>query len=92
MPTSKRRLLPGVLSAVSILASCTAGAPPIAAPRLIPPAYLTAPPPAEIPMPPDNPTWTDLVENHIETAGMYHALRERFLGLVRWLETTEKER
>ena len=87
---SKLRLLT-LISAVLMLISCTAGPPPIAAPRLIPPAYLTAAPEEELPPPPPNPSLAELTENHIETAGMYHQLRERFLGLVKWLETTTNE-
>lgn len=81
------RLLP--LYAALTLASCASGPPPIAAPRLLPPASLTAPPSATLPEP-ASPLLPDLLENHIATAGMYHRLRERFNALVQWLETTSK--
>lgn len=89
---SKRLLWAVLISAALILTSCTAGPPPTAAPRLIPPAHLTEAPPAEIPQPPANPDLAALVENHLEAAGMYHVLRERFIGLVRWIEETDRKR
>lgn len=85
---SKQTLLLPLLIAALTLTGCTAGAQPIGEPRLIPPAYLTEPPPMELPQP-VSPSLQDLTENHIEVAGMYHRLRERFLGLIEWLETTD---
>lgn len=85
----KRTLLPMLVALT--MAACAAGAPPIAAPILLPPAHLTEPPPATLPEP-TSPHLDDLLENHIETAGIYHRLRERFLGLVEWLEKTHELR
>lgn len=76
-----------LLSAGLILSACTAGGPPIAEPRLLPPAHLTTPPEAELPQPASS-SLEDLTENHIEVAGIYHRLRERFNGLVDWLRAT----
>lgn len=85
---SKRTLLLPLLIAALTLTGCTAGGLPIGEPQLIPPAHLTEPPPAELPQP-ESSSLSDLTENHIEVAGMYHRLRERFLGLIEWLETTD---
>lgn len=79
------------VTAALILSACTAGAPPIAEPRLIPPASLTELPPETLPQPASN-SLEDLTTNHIEVAGMYHRLRERFKGLVEWLEVTSEIR
>lgn len=84
-----RKLIPPLVIAVSILTACTAGAPPIAEPRLEVPASLTAMPPEELPQPASN-SPDDLLENHIQTAGLYHQLREQLKGLVEWLEKTRK--
>lgn len=73
------------------MAGCAAGAPPIAVPVLIPPAHLTALPPATLPYP-DSGHLDDLTANHIETAGIYHRARERFKALVEWLEETHELR
>lgn len=86
-PVSYLLLLP--LIAVLTLAGCASGSPPIAAPRLLPPASLTAPPPETL-QEPASPALDDLLKNHIVAAGMYHRLRERFNNLVQWLETTSK--
>ncbi len=88
---SKRLPWAVLISSALILTSCTGGAPRTGAPRLIPPAWLTEAPPEEIPQPPENPTEEQLVENHIEAAGMYHTLRIRFLGLVQWIEETDRK-
>lgn len=78
-------LLP-LIAALTLIA-CAAGSPPTEAPRLLPPASLTALPPETLPEP-ASPALDDLLENHIKTAGMYHRLRERFANLVQWLEAT----
>lgn len=85
----RQRLL--LLIAALTLTACTSGAPPIGAPRLLPPASLTALPPEELPQP-ASPALQDLTENHVETAGMYHRLREQLKGLVEWLEKTNELR
>jgi hypothetical protein len=81
----KRTLI--LLIAALTLTACTAGVRPTEAPRLIPPASLTAPPPETLPQPRDG-SLEALTENHIRVAGEYHRLRERFLGLVAWLMKT----
>ncbi|OHC68622.1 MAG: hypothetical protein A3H93_09165 [Rhodocyclales bacterium RIFCSPLOWO2_02_FULL_63_24] len=85
----KRTLLPLIVA--WMLTACAAGAPPIAAPALIPPAHLTEPPPATLPEPASD-HLDDLLLNHIETAGLYHRTRERFQGLINWLEKTHELR
>lgn len=82
-------LLP--LIAALILTACASGAPPIEAPRLLPPASLMVLPPEELPQPASS-NLLDLTENHIETSGMYHRLREQLKGLVEWLEKTNEVR
>lgn len=76
-----------LLIAALTLTACTAGVRPTEAPRLIPPASLTAPPPETLPQP-KSASLEDLTKNHIQIAGEYHRLRERFLGLVDWLMKT----
>ena len=85
----KRTLLPLIVA--WMLTACAAGAPPIAAPALIPPASLTELPPATLPDPVSG-QLDDLLANHIETAGLYHRARERFKGLVEWLEKNRELR
>lgn len=76
------------LIAASMLAACASGPQPMLAPRLLPPASLTQLPSEELP-PPTSGRLPDLLANHVETARLYHQLRERFTGLVQWLEATD---
>jgi len=83
----KRILLP--LIAALTLSACTSGAPRTEGPKLIPSAHSTSLEdfPEELPQPKSN-SLDDLKANHIETAGLYHRLRERFAGLGEWLRAT----
>ena len=82
-----RRLRHCLLSAVLILTACAGGPQPTPAPRLIPPAYLV-----EIPPPPGPETGDlqGLYSNHIEAMRLYWLLRDRYQGLVDWLQATGK--
>lgn len=85
----KRTLFPLIVALT--MTACAVGAPPIAAPVLIPPAHLTEPSPPTLPEPASG-HLDDLLVNHIETAGIYHRMRERFQGLIEWLEKTRELR
>lgn len=67
--------------AASMLMACASGAPPTQAKRR-PPPNLTMACPA-LPQP-DSARLGDLFLNHVETAALYHACRERHRALSDW--------
>lgn len=81
------RTILSLLIVSSILLGCAAGPPQTPAPVLIPPANLTT---LEDPDPPPPPSGslTDLEVNHRESMRLYWRLREKFQGLVEWLQET----
>ena len=81
------RPIPSLLIACLILPGCAAGPPPTPAPVLIPPAQLTTLEDPD-PPPPTSGSLTDLEANHRESMRLYWRLREKFQGLVEWLEQT----
>lgn len=85
----KKTLL--LLIAVLTMTACASGAPPTEGPARIPSAWLMDLPPESLPDPRSN-QLPDLKDNHIESAGMYHRLWERFKGLVEWLEKNREVR
>lgn len=72
----------------SMLTACASGPPPMPAPTpvLLPPASLTEACP---PLPqPTTGTAQALLQNHIETARLYHLCRNRQQDLADWLRVT----
>lgn len=82
-----KRILP-LLIAILMISACASGPPPTREPKLLPPASLTELPAQQLP-PPQSPSLDDLLQNHIETARLYHRLRQQIKGLVEWLEKTK---
>lgn len=82
------RLLPA-LAALCLLASCASGPKPTPAPlptvRISPPASLTQAPQPLPPLPP-SPDLKALVENHVQTARMYHLLASQMCSLMTYLQ------
>lgn len=83
-----RKAILSLLLACSILSGCAGGPTQTQAkaPRLIPPGHLTAL--ADPPPPPQSGSMEDLYLNHQEAMRLYWQLRDRYQGLVEWLQST----
>lgn len=81
-----RKTTPCLLIAALMLSACASGGMPIAAPEFQVPASLANSGPETLPDPSSNQP-DALLQNHVESAGEYHRLRERHQGLLQWLST-----
>lgn len=81
-----RKTTPCLLIAALMLSACASGGMPIAAPEFQVPASLAHSGPETLPDPGSNQP-DALLQNHVETTGQYHRLRERHQGLLQWLST-----
>ena len=78
------------LIAALMLTGCASGPPPMPGGWTVPspPAALVQLCPA-LPAP-ESGRLSDLLANHVEVAGQYHACQARHAGLVRWVEELRK--